>query len=287
MRFADLSHPHAAAFILSLTVAVLTTDLCLDLAGVAPWVEYTSLAALTSVLIAGAYARWVAVRRLAEAHKLDLLTLLRDTQEEEQLRIARKLHDQMSQDLIGLSLMLKTLEPAVQTDEARETLRQLATLTGDMDRRAHGIAWELRPSLPSAGGLHLTLENYVSDWSERFRIAVDFRCLGLDGDDLPALVEATIFRVVREAFTNIRKHAAARNVRLAVEHEADRLRVVIEDHGKGLDHDAAMAPGRCGLMGIRERLALIDGTLSIEAASPSGTILTITAPLARVARSSS
>ena len=74
---------------------------------------------------------------------------------------------------------------------------------------------------------------------------------------------------------------------LLVERAQDRLRVVIEDDGKGLDQGAAMAPDQLGLIGIRERLALINGTLSIEAASPSGTILTITAPLARGGRRSS
>jgi NO-binding membrane sensor protein with MHYT domain len=248
--------------------------------GLAPWVSGISLFFLWNILIFGAYDRRLVARRLTEEHKLDLLIRLRNVQDEERLRIARELHDQMGQDLIGLSLMLKSLEPAVQTEEARETLRQLESLMDDMDRRFRGIAWELRSSIPSAGGLRSALANYVSDWSERFKIAVDFRCIGLDGNELPAIVEGTVFRVVQEAFLNILKHADAQKVRLTVEHEADLLRVTIEDDGKGLDHDLATSPEQLGLIGISERLALIAGTLSIEAARPGGTILTVTVPLA-------
>ncbi len=276
IAIASLHYTGVAGFICTPTKNATLSEAGLSPSGLAPWVSGISLFLLWNMLLFGAYDRRLVARRLTEEHRLDLLTQLRNTQAEERLRIARELHDQMGQDLIGLSLMLKSLEPAVQTDEARETLRQLESLTGDMDRRVHDIAWELRPSLRSDGGLRSALENYISDWSERFKIAVDFRCAGLDGDDLPASVEATILRVVLEAFTNIVKHAAAANVRLLVERAADQLRVVIDDDGKGLDQGATMAPDQLGLIGIRERLALIDGTLSIEAASPSGKILTIT-----------
>jgi NO-binding membrane sensor protein with MHYT domain/two-component sensor histidine kinase len=284
IAIAGLHYIGVAGFICTPTANASLPQTGLSPSGLAPWVAGVSLVLLWNILIFGAYDRRLVARRLAEEHRLDLLTLLRNTQEEERLRIARDLHDQLGQDLVGLSLMLRSLEPAVQTDEARETLRRLESLTGEMDRRVHDIALQLRPSLPGHGGLRSALENYVSDWSEQFKIAVDFRCVGLDGDELPALVEAAIFRAVQEAFTNILKHAAAKNMRLLVERQADRLRVTIEDDGKGLNHDAAMAPGRLGLIGIRERLALIDGILSIGAATPSGTILTITAPLASAVR---
>jgi NO-binding membrane sensor protein with MHYT domain/two-component sensor histidine kinase len=287
IAISGLHYSGVAAFICTPTRNASLAETGLSPSGLAPWVSVVSLVLLWNILIFGAYDRRLLARRLVAEHRLDLLTVLRNAQEEERLRIARELHDQLGQDLIGLSLMLKSLEPRVQTEQARETVRQLESLTADMERRVHDIAVELRPSLPGPGGLRSALENYVSDWSGRFKIAVDFRWDDLDGDDLPTLVEATIFRVVQEAFTNILKHAAAANVRLLVERQADRVRIVIEDDGKGLDHNAAAVPNQLGLIGIRERLALIDGTLSIEAASPSGTILTITAPLARSARGTS
>jgi signal transduction histidine kinase len=279
IAISGLHYTGVAGFICTPTNASLS-QVGLSPSGLAPWVAGISLVFLWNILVFGIYDRRLVARRLTEEHRLELLT----SQEEERLRIARELHDQLGQDLTGLSLMLKSLEPEVQTEGARETLHRLESLTSDMDRRVHDIAWELRPSLPGAGGLRSALENYVLDWSERFKIAVDFHCAGLDDDDLPAPVEATIYRVVQEAFTNILKHAAAKNVRLVVERELDRLRVVIEDDGKGLDHGTPMAPVQLGLIGIRERLDLIDGTLSIEAGNPSGTVLTIAAPLGSGAR---
>ena len=155
-----------------------------------------------------------------------------------------------------------------------------SALTADMDRRVHDIAWELRPSLPQGGGLRSALESYVSDWSARFKIAANFRAAGLDDGDLPPLVETTIFRIVQEAFTNIVKHAGAKNVSLVLARERGRLQVTIEDDGKGFDRDAGAPSGHLGLVGINERLALIDGTLRMEIAQPTGTVLTIIVPFA-------
>jgi histidine kinase/histidine kinase/DNA gyrase B/HSP90-like ATPase len=237
-----LHYTGVAGFICTPTAAASLPLTGLSPSGLAPWVAGISLVFLWNVLIFGIYDRRLFARTFAENHRLDLLTVLTNTQEEERLRIARELHDQMGQDLIGLSLMLKSIEPAVQTDAARETLGQLQALTAEMDQRVHDIAWELRPSLPQAGGLRSLLESYVSDWSARFNIAVDFHAVGLDGHDLPARVETTVFRVVQEAFTNILKHAAATAVSLVVERGEDQLRVRIKDDGKGFDRDATMAP---------------------------------------------
>ncbi len=284
IAISGLHYTGVAGFICTPTTVASLPLTGLSPSGLAPWVAGISLVFLWNVLIFGIYDRRLFARTFAENHRLDLLTVLTNTQEEERLRIARELHDQMGQDLIGLSLMLKSIEPVVQTDAARETLRQMQALTAEMDQRVHDIAWELRPSLPEAGGLRSVLESYVSDWSARFNIAVDFHAVGLDGHDLPALVETTVLRVVQEAFTNILKHAAATAVGLVVERGEDQLRVRIKDDGKGFDHDATMAPWQLGLIGIRERLDLIDGTLSIEAATPTGMILIVTVPLAGTRR---
>ena len=248
--------------------------------GLAPWVAGVSLVFLWNVLVFGIYDRRLFARAVAEAHRLDLLTV----QEEERLRFARELHDQMGQDLTGLSLMLKSIEPAVQTEEARVTIQQLKALTADMDRKVHDLAWELRPRLPQAGGLRSALENYLADWSARFKVKVDFHGIGLDDHDLPLPLETTIFSIVQEAFTNVVKHAAATSVSLTVARDCDWLTVIVKDDGKGLGGEAATPPGQLGLVGIKERLSLFGGTLSVEAAQPNGTLLTFSVPLASAAR---
>lgn len=134
----------------------------------------------------------------------------------------------MGQDLTGLSLVLKSLEPAVQTDAAREPLRQLQSVTAEMDHKIHDMTWELRPSSLKVVGLRSALENYVSDWSARFKIAVDLRCVGIDADDdLSCLLKTTIFRAVQEAFTNVLKHAAAKHVTVMVARGENRLQARI------------------------------------------------------------
>jgi PAS domain S-box-containing protein len=216
----------------------------------------------------------------AEAERLALLQRVVTAQEGERLRIARELHDQMGQDLAGLSLGLKSLELAVASDGGRNTLSWLQSLTAQIGSNLHRTAWELRPTSLDDVGLLRALETYVADWSERFGIRVDFHCAGMDGMNFPPEVETTAYRLVQEALTNVLKHAAAGTVSLVLERHEDWLQIIVEDDGKGFDPDSVADRGRLGLAGMRERLALVAGTLTIDSASGFGTTLYFRMPLA-------
>src|ERR1700693_1709929 len=168
-----LHYTGVAGFICTPTTADLPLS-GLSPSGLAPWVAGISLVYLWSVLIFGVYDRRLYARSLAEAHRLDLFIVSSNTQEEERLRLARELHDQLGQDLIGQLLLLKSLEPSVQTDSARDTRRQLQSLTAEMDRKVHDLAWELRPASLEAGGLRSALESYLLGWSAGLKVAFGF-----------------------------------------------------------------------------------------------------------------
>jgi signal transduction histidine kinase len=222
-------------------------------------------------------------KRLAEAERLELLERLVQAQEQERLRLARELHDRMGQDLVGLSLGLKSLEPAVQEPHGRSTLQWLESLTAQIASNVHRTAWELRPTSLDDVGLVRALETYLADWSERFGIAVDFHSRCGDDTRFPPEVETTAYRVLQEALTNVLKHAAASTVSLVLERDDGWLRIILEDDGKGFDPDAAASQGRLGLAGMRERLALVGGTLTIDSVRGTGTTLYIRVPLPREA----
>jgi len=145
---------------------------------------------------------------------------------------------------------------------------------------AHHLAWELRPPALDDLGLETAISNYVEKWSERNSIPLDFHS-GLGKLRLPPPVETAVFRIVQEALTNILKHAEATRVSVMLEYRYDELLVIVEDNGRGFKPDVPLtvkAPGGLGLVGIRERVALVGGKLKVESESGSGTTLAIRIP---------
>jgi two-component system, NarL family, sensor histidine kinase UhpB len=235
-------------------------------------------------------------RKRAEAERLDLLRRIAEAQEKEQKRIARELHDQVGQTVTGLALGLKGLERKLTSGEVGEGAQQhvqwLQTLANEIGRDIHRAASDLRPAALDDLGLPKALAALASDWSARYDIAVDIHASGLD-DRLTSEVETLVYRVVQEAMTNVLKHAAAQNVSIVLERRGDRLRVVVEDDGRGFDPqadgNAMLNPEdgrpRLGLSSIRERLALIGGSMRLESQLGAGTALFIQIPLTKQAAS--
>ncbi len=140
-------------------------------------------------------------------------------------------------------------------------------------------AGELRPTSLDDVGLLRALEAHLADWSERFGIAADLHARGVETSRFLPEVETTIYRVVQEALTNVLKHASASTVSLVLECHDGSLQVIVEDNGSGFDPEASATRGRFGLAGMRERLALVNGTLSIDSTPGGGTTLYVRVPL--------
>jgi len=195
------------------------------------------------------------------------------------------LHDQMGQDVTGLLLGLKSLETWIQAPEGRERLQRLQSLADKIGQNLHHTAWELRPTSLDDLGLVHALETYVADWGSRYGIQVDLHLSKPARNRFSAEVETVVYRVVQEALTNVVKHAEATLVSLVFDDSDERLQLIIEDNGKGFDPDVAVRSGRLGLAGMRERLALVNGTLSIDSGPGMGCTLFLRIPLQRSASS--
>lgn len=225
----------------------------------------------------------VSARRGAETERLALQSRFQDAQEEERRRIARDLHDHVGQTVTGLSLGLAALNTMMEEagcDEAcRDRTSVLRKLAADIGRDIHHAASDLRPAALDAFGLREALIAHTADWSEQYGIAVDVHAPSLDAR-LPPPIEIAIYRVVQEALTNVIKHADARSVSVVLDRIHDSIQVVIEDDGRGFNlPSAGSESGRLGLSGMRERVGLIGGTMTIETASGSGTTLFVRVPL--------
>jgi signal transduction histidine kinase len=197
-------------------------------------------------------------------------------QELERRRLARELHDETGQALTSILLGLRSVEEA-DTDEGRRLalgeLRGLVTTTLQDVRR---LAVELRPKALDDFGLVPALERLTEGLAEATGMRVEIEAV-LGETRLPAEIETALYRIVQEALTNVVKHAQARHVSIVVTRRAGSVATLIEDDGKGFV-PAEDSEG-LGVVGMRERVALLDGTLQIESGAGGGTTIAVEVPL--------
>lgn len=194
-------------------------------------------------------------------------------QEAERVRVARELHDEAGQLLFAVALELRALDEHV--DQAgRARLEGARASLAEATEALRDLALRLRPSGLADHGLASAVERQADRLRAYPGITVDVaidEVAGL-GDE----AEVAIFRVVQEALTNIRRHAAARNASVLVRRLPGRVRVVVEDDGQGFDPSAPT--GRLGIAGIRERVALLGGTATFQSSPGKGTTVVVEIP---------
>jgi signal transduction histidine kinase len=198
-------------------------------------------------------------------------------QELERQRLARELHDETGQALTSILLGLKTVEEARAPDEMRRAARALRELVVATLQDVRRLAVELRPKALDDFGLVAALERLGNSFSEATGIRVQLEA-SLGDERLPSEVETTLYRIVQEALTNIVKHARARNVSILLVRRDGSVTAVVEDDGEGFETEAVGSDG-LGLLGMRERVALIDGRLTVESRPGAGATLAVEVPL--------
>jgi len=209
---------------------------------------------------------------LSERVERNALRRVVSAQELERRRLARELHDETGQALTSILLGLKGLEGS-ESSEGIARLRELVVETLQDVRR---LAVELRPQALDDFGLVPALERLTQGFAEQTGIAVDLEA-GSAAERLPSEVETAIYRIVQESLTNVVKHARARRVSVLLARSDGKIKAVIEDDGKGFDPSETGAG--IGLVGMRERIALLDGTLTVESSEASGTTVAVEVPV--------
>jgi len=222
-------------------------------------------------------ARAAVAVELSQRVARDALRRVVQAQELERRRLARELHDETGQALTSILLGLKPLEAALAGHPAQAALAELREHVVLALQDVRRLAVELRPKVLDDFGLVAALERLAETFSEQTGIEVDFHS-ALAEPRLPSEVETALFRVVQEALTNIVKHANARRISVSIGRRDSSVAAVIEDDGAGFD-TAAPRDGGVGLLGMRERLALLDGRLEVESSERSGTTIVAEVPL--------
>lgn len=214
----------------------------------------------------------------------ELLLEILSIQEDERRRIARELHDETSQSLASLVANLEAVAgmlPAAE-DKVNARLRKAQSISISILDGIHKIINELRPTLLDDLGL-VTAIRWLAD-SNLGSVGVKVR-LDTVGKErrLPSEVEIALFRVVQEAISNIARHANAHNTALSLHFQKKAIQVSIQDDGKGFDVQEALSskdrPRGLGLLGMKERIELVHGTLSIRSRIGSGTLISFQIPL--------
>lgn len=243
-----------------------------------------TLALLRASQIAEEECRTRALKALEEHDQArrDLLLHTVRAQEDERARIARELHDEISQLLAALSLDAGTLQQGL---PARSRLRPLADRLQFNSRRVaealYRITRDLRPAQLDELGLVPALKFLTMQEFRAKNLKVDLKIEG-EARRLDPLSELVLFRVTQEACNNVLRHARTDQAWIRLSFEPEQVQLEIEDHGAGFDPRQIFRPPRgWGLAGMRERLEALNGHLELTSSPGQGTRVTATIPLAR------
>lgn len=212
-------------------------------------------------------------RKRVEQELQKMMTRIIDVQEEERKRLSRNLHDGIGQNLyshlITINRLLSELDHPL--------LHQMQREATELIEEIREISWELRPSVLDDLGLVPAIRSYLTRYSDHYNIDVYFDCVLHKRLDIT--IELTIYRIIQEALTNIRKYAGVTEAVVTVREMDDVVRVMIEDQGKGFDlHLRAMSPG-VGLFSMDERARSVGGTLTINTVPEKGTKIILEVPI--------
>ncbi|HEY2937795.1 MAG TPA: GAF domain-containing sensor histidine kinase [Gaiellaceae bacterium] len=230
------------------------------------------------VRLAETFAARVAVAvDLSERVARDALRRVVAAQELERRRLARELHDETGQALTSILLGLKGVEDARREDELRAATAQLRELVVTTLQDVRRLAVELRPKALDDFGLVPALERLADTFREQTGIEVELEPQ-LGDERLPSELETALYRITQEALTNVVKHAQAKRVSIVLARREGSVTAVIEDDGRGFAADEAREDG-LGILGMQERIALLDGRLAVESSPGGGTTLAVEVPL--------
>lgn len=201
--------------------------------------------------------------------------------EEERRRLARELHDELAQGLMGLKLDLRWLEQRLvelDIDDARVKVGEMLPALDRAIRTVRSMITELRPQALDQLGLVAALQWQTESFGRRFGLRCDFAS-DVDSVDLDAGRATAIFRMFQEMLSNVARHAQASRVTVRVEQVEASLVLTVRDNGKGGALEVAEVPSAYGLLGMRERAMLLGGQLDIVSAQKRGTTVTVSIPL--------
>ena len=244
------------------------------------WVAIGAALAVACARVLGRF-RTGLIQRQDELAALSMRLI--SVQEEQLHRLSRELHDELGQSLTAVSSYLWLLERKLPPElaelrtRASEARRLVTKTLGEMRE----LSQLLRPPGLDLYGLAGSLESHLEAFRGRHQIATKFTAEGLP-ERLPEEIETAVYRIIQEALTNVARHAHAKRVWVGLTARGDELRLEVRDDGVGLPaENGASRPSGIGLIGIRERVRALGGTVSLSSGPGGGACLRARVPMPR------
>ena len=219
--------------------------------------------------------------QLQQSHKRlrDLASHLEQAREEERKRIARELHDELGQALTVLKMDIHWLAQRIQKDD-QPTQLKMEAMSNLVDNTVHlvqRLLSELRPGLLDDLGLSAAIEWQANEF--RDRLGIEFNIVSVPDDiKLSETCSTAIFRIFQETLTNIARHSKASKVEVLLTLDNDNVKLRVSDNGQGITKKQLTGANSLGLIGMRERIFSLNGTLEIKGDKNKGTIVSLSIP---------
>ena len=210
-----------------------------------------------------------------------LSTHLQTIIERERTRIAREIHDELGQELTSLKFDVAWLKERAAAANSRAEIEKLTNVLRSIDgaiSSVRRIATELRPAVLDTLGLTAAIEWQAKDFQSRTGIVC--RLDSMD-EDLPVSNNAAtaVFRIFQESLTNVARHADATEIEIALQRVDGHVRLVIHDNGKGVNGASMRGSHSLGILGMQERVRLLDGDIGISGKAGEGTTVQVSIPI--------
>ena len=218
--------------------------------------------------------------REKETARIALIEKIIHTQEEERKSISRELHDHLGQSLLALMLMVQSLSKESQI--SGDSLRNIELQIQEVLEEVRLLAWGMRPSVLDDYGLERALSRLVEEICNHAQLAIDYQYSSSpEFGRMPSRIEVTLYRIVQEAIANIIRHADATQSSVVVLQRENEVTLLVEDNGCGFKIDPVQQDSdNClGLLGMKERTALLGGSCAVESILERGTTVRIIIPL--------
>ena len=222
----------------------------------------------------------VTERKLAEDALSSVSRRLIEAQEQERARIARELHDDLSQRMALLAISLAQFEQGMPdlSSQARQQMHNMSEVVTEVSSEIHNLSHQLHPSWLDTLGLVAAVDGLCRELSDQHDLQVLFVNGGIP-EQIPKDVTLCLFRIVQEALLNVLKHSGAVNAKVELFGHDDQIDLCISDSGAGFRPESAKGEAGLGLVSMRERLRLVRGHLSIESRPSHGTRIHVRVPL--------
>ena len=218
--------------------------------------------------------------RAKEKARISLIERTVQVLEDERKSISRELHDHLGQSLLAILLQIQS--GCEDGNISKSTCYNVEKAIRQTIAEVRELAWGMRPSILDDYGLDSALARHIQDVSKHSGLNIDYHFSSSPGlDRLPGRIEISLFRITQEAITNIQRHAKASHASVVVLRQRHEITLLVEDDGQGFDASMLSEKGdKClGLLGMRERVALLGGSVVIETIPGEGTTIRAKIPI--------